>query len=94
MLSCRTQRVQITVLWVKPITLRKGWLPVSFDVTSIGFYKFKYNTQVKTIMEIITNIIAATVGYMSATTNKHPKKVKTVIVIPKHLISLFQSIVI
>ena len=45
-------------------------------------------------MEIIINIIAATVGYMSATTNKHPKKVKTVIVIPKHLISLFQSIVI
>jgi hypothetical protein len=45
-------------------------------------------------MEIITNRIVVAVGYVSTPTTKHPKKVKAVITIPKHLISLFQSIII
>lgn len=65
-----------------------------FNVTPNGFYNVLYNTQVKAVMEIITNRTVVTVGYVSIPTKKHPKKMKAVITIPKHLINLFQSIII
>ena len=43
---------------------------------------------------MIPNRTVVIVGYVSAPTTKHPKMVKAVITIPKHLISLFQSIII
>ena len=45
-------------------------------------------------MEIIPNRIVVAVGYVSAPTTKHPKNVKAAITTLKHLISLFQSIII
>lgn len=43
---------------------------------------------------MIPNRTVVTIGYVSAPTTKHPKNVKAVMTIPKHLINLFQSIII
>lgn len=45
-------------------------------------------------MVIIPNIIVVTTGYISTPTTKHPKNVKAAITTLKHLINLFQSIII